>query len=73
HHHLGMNTWLGSDVKPLPPHTAGLREWTVVLASADDVGAVRARAAAAGLDVAERDGGFVVRDPWETAVVFTTG
>jgi len=73
HHHLGFNVWLGPDVKPLPPNTAGLREWTVVLQSAAEVAAVRARASAAGLEPTERDGGFLVRDPWETAVVFSVG
>ena len=73
HHHLGFNVWLGDDVKPLPPKTAGLREWTVVLESADQVAAVRARVAAAGLEASECDGGFLVRDLWETAVVFTIG
>jgi catechol 2,3-dioxygenase len=73
HHHLGFNVWLGPDVKPLPPKTAGLREWTVVLESADQVAAVRARVAEAGLEATDRDGGFLVRDPWETAVVFTVG
>jgi catechol 2,3-dioxygenase len=73
HHHLGFNVWLGHDVKPLPPNTAGLRVWTVVLDSADQVAAVRARVAGAGLEPTERDGGFLVRDPWETAVVFTVG
>jgi catechol 2,3-dioxygenase len=73
HHHLGFNVWLGHDVKPLAPDTAGLREWTVVLQSADQVAAVRARVLDAGLEPTERDGGFLVRDPWETAVVFTVG
>jgi catechol 2,3-dioxygenase len=73
HHHLGFNVWLGPDVKPLPPNTAGLREWTVVLDSADDVAAVRARVVDAGREPHERDDGFVVRDPWETAVAVTVG
>jgi len=73
HHHLGFNVWLGHDVKPLPPSTAGLREWNVVLASAEQVAAVRARVADAGLEAIELDGGLLVRDPWQTAVVFTVG
>jgi catechol 2,3-dioxygenase len=73
HHHLAFNIWLGQDVRPLPPKTAGLREWTVVLESAGQVNEVRARVAEAGLEPTERDGGFLVRDPWETAVVFTIG
>jgi catechol 2,3-dioxygenase len=69
HHHLGFNVWLGSDVKPKPPHAAGLRHWTVLLESADDVGEVRARVEAAGLPVESYEDGFLVRDPWQTAVV----
>jgi catechol 2,3-dioxygenase len=68
HHHLGFNTWQGVGAGPPPEHTAGLRRWLVELPSPDDVAAVRARVDAAGLPVEEVDGGFVVRDPWQTAV-----
>ena len=70
HHHLGFNVWLGSDVKPKPDSAAGLRHWTVLLESADEVGEVKQRVEAAGLQVHQHDGGFLVRDPWKTAVVF---
>ena len=73
HHHLGVNVWLGRDVEPRPADTAGLREWTVVLDSSRDVDAVRARASDAGLQTDDHDGGFLVRDPSQTAVAFTTG
>jgi catechol 2,3-dioxygenase len=73
HHHLGFNVWLGTDVTPPPPRTAGLREWTVLLASRPDLAALRARIAAAGLDVEAHRGGFLVRDPWRTAVAFAVG
>jgi catechol 2,3-dioxygenase len=70
HHHVAFNVWLGGDVRPRPPGTAGLRHWTVLLESLDEVEAVRARVGAAGLVVEEREQGFLVRDPWRTAVVF---
>ncbi len=70
HHHLGFNVWLGSDVKPRPAATAGLRHWTVYLGSASEVAEVRDRVAAAGLASEDVEGGFRVRDPWRTAVVF---
>jgi catechol 2,3-dioxygenase len=73
HHHLGFNIWLGPDVKPLPPNTAGLRHWTVLLASRDDLAAVRARVDAADLETRNHETGFLVRDPWQTAVVFSVG
>lgn len=69
HHHLGLNTWLGADVKPRPPTSAGLRAWTVLLPSAADVDAVRARVVEAGLAARSRGSGFAVDDPWQTTVV----
>ena len=73
HHHLGFNVWLGSDVKPKPADAAGLRHWTVYLESADEVGAVRSRAEASGMTLEEVDGGFLVRDPWQTSVAVAVG
>jgi catechol 2,3-dioxygenase len=71
HHHLGFNVWLGSDVKPNPPGTAGLRHWTVLLDTPEQIGAVRARAEAAGLQIVDLPGnGFLVHDPWQTGVAF---
>jgi catechol 2,3-dioxygenase len=72
HHHLGFNVWKGQGVGAPPPHTAGLRRWTVLLPSAADVAEVRARAQAAGLAVDPLEDGFVLRDPWQTAVAFTS-
>jgi catechol 2,3-dioxygenase len=65
HHHLGLNTWRGEGVPPMPEGAVGLRHWTIVLDSATDVDAVRAR-----LDETEdRPGGFLARDPWNNGVV----
>jgi catechol 2,3-dioxygenase len=72
HHHLGFNVWLGTDVGPRPDGTAGLRRWVVVLERPEEVEAVRERVRVAGLLAEERDGGFLVRDPWGTAVVVAT-
>ena len=69
HHHVGINVWNGRGVGPAPAHTAGLRHWTVQLPSLDEV---RTRAEAAGAAVEPADGGFLVRDPWQTAVHFTS-
>ena len=67
HHHLGVNVWNGRGVGPAPEHTAGLRHWTIQL---PDVAAVRERVEAAGAAVEPVEGGFIVRDPWQTAVRF---
>ena len=70
HHHLGINVWNGQGAGPAPAHRAGLRHWTVEL-PADDVAAVRGHVEAAGLATEPFAGGFLVRDPWRTAVAFT--
>jgi catechol 2,3-dioxygenase len=70
HHHLGFNVWRGRGVGPAPAGTVGLREWIVQLPTGEDVATVRARVESAGLAIEDRDGGFLVRDPWRNAVAF---
>jgi catechol 2,3-dioxygenase len=70
HHHVGMNVWKGQGVGAAPPQTIGLEHWTVELGSDDAVAALRARLEAGGAATEPYDGGFVVRDPWQTAVAF---
>jgi catechol 2,3-dioxygenase len=72
HHHLGFNVWRGEGVPPAPQGRVGLRYWTVVLEEQEQVAAVRERVRAAGIATEERNGGFLVRDPWEIAVLFVT-
>ncbi len=67
HHHLGFNIWNGRGVSGPPEHTAGLRTWTIEL-PAQELEALRARLPA----TAPIDGGFIVRDPWGTAVSFVS-
>lgn len=71
HHHLGFNVWRGEGVPPAPEGRVGLRHWTVALEDPEEVAAVRERVRVAGIEVEEReDGGFLVRDPWNIAVLF---
>ena len=70
HHHLGFNTWRGQGVGPAPAGGVGLREWTVLLGSPEQVDEVRSRVEAAGLPLEERDRGFLVPDPWQMPVAF---
>ena len=73
HHHVGLNIWKGRGVGPPPPHTVGLRNWTVELASDSELSDVRERVEAARLPVDPAKRGFRVRDPWQTAVDFVSG
>ena len=68
HHHLGFNVWSGEGVDGPPPHTVGLRRWTVQLPTGADVAKVRRRLERAGRAVEAIDGGFEVRDPWGAAL-----
>jgi catechol 2,3-dioxygenase len=72
HHHLGFNIWRGEGVPPAPQGRVGLRHWTVVLEDLDQVAAVNERVRAAGISTEEREGSFLVRDPWGIAVLFVT-
>jgi catechol 2,3-dioxygenase len=69
HHHLGLNTWRGEGVPPMPDGAVGLRHWTIVLDSPAEVAAVAARLEAAGAPVERRPEGFLTRDPWNNAVL----
>jgi catechol 2,3-dioxygenase len=68
HHHLGFNVWRGEGAPPAPPHTVGLRHWTVLLDTTEEVAGVRARVEAAGLSVEAFENGFEVRDPSQNAL-----
>ena len=70
HHHVGLNIWKGKGIGPAPPHTVGLRNWTVELPSDADVAEVRGRVEAAGAPVEAVADGFATRDPWQIAVHF---
>src|SRR3954451_3844172 len=71
HHHLAFNTWRGEGVPPAPPEAVGLRLWTVVV-DEESLARLRERIEAAGVDSEERDGGLLLRDPWNNAVLFKT-
>jgi catechol 2,3-dioxygenase len=68
HHHLGFNLWRGQGVGPPTPHTVGLGLWTVEL-PANALTELLARLQRAGIDQEATDGGFIVRDPWQTAML----
>ncbi len=68
HHHLAFNTWRGEGVPPAPEGAVGLRHWTVRLGVAD-LDAVKLRLADTGIGVEDRNGGGLVRDSWNNALL----
>ncbi|HEV7753639.1 MAG TPA: VOC family protein [Baekduia sp.] len=68
HHHLGFNTWKGEGAPRVPGGVVGLRHWTIVLETVDQVAEVRDRVRTAGLAATDVTGGFAVADPWGIGV-----
>jgi catechol 2,3-dioxygenase len=71
HHHLGLNTWRGEGVPPAPAGAVGLQHWTVELPGEQELQQLRERIEAAGIETEDHDGGLLVRDPWNNALLFT--
>ena len=69
HHHLGLNTWAGEGAPPPPSGSRGLREFEIVLPSAEALAAEEDSLREAGFEP-ERDGDLVrVTDPSGNRVV----
>jgi catechol 2,3-dioxygenase len=73
HHHLGFNTWKGEGAPRVPDGVVGLRHWSIVLQTVDQVAEVRDRVRAAGLASEGVTGGFAVDDPWGMTVRVVVG
>ena len=69
HHHIGGNTWSGRGATPPPPGTAALRHATILLPDDSERDAVAARVADSGQEPEPLDGGVLVRDPAQNALL----
>ena len=70
HHHVGANTWSSRGARPAPDTMVHLENATFSLPDPADLDGLRARAAAAGVPVAEHPAGIALRDPSGTTLVF---
>ena len=75
HHHLGTNTWAGSNAAPAGPQDARLLEWTIELPDAASVKAAgeNLRRAGYSADLENDQTELVTRDPWGTQVRLVAG
>ena len=69
HHHIGGNTWSGRGATPPPPGTAALRHATILLPDEAERDAVAGRVADSGQEPEPLDGGVLVRDPAQNALL----
>ncbi|GAA3728538.1 VOC family protein [Leifsonia bigeumensis] len=67
HHHVGMNTWHSSGAGTRTP-ALGLGQVSIEVPSKDDLGSLRERLAAAGIQVADDGAEVVFDDPWANLV-----
>jgi catechol 2,3-dioxygenase len=72
HHHVGLNTWHSAGAAPAEPGSIGLRNFEVVLPSADALEQTLARVRDAGVETEISDGRILVRDPFGNGVVLTS-
>jgi catechol 2,3-dioxygenase len=70
-HVIAWNTWKGEGVPPAPADALGLRYFTVVLPTADDLQRVIEHIKAAGLPVESTPEGLLVRDPSHISIILT--
>jgi catechol 2,3-dioxygenase len=73
HHHIGLNTWAGVGAPPPPPGAIGLRHFAVQLPNTAAIEEVAARLRANGIPMEPVEGGLLVRDPANNAILLTTG
>ena len=72
HHHLGLNTWVGEGAPPPPSGSRGLRQFEIVLPSADQLAEEEDRLTEAGFEPAREDDHVRVTDPSGNDVVLTS-
>jgi catechol 2,3-dioxygenase len=73
HHHIGMNTWGSAGAPPPPENAAGLRQYEVLLPDIGALEAVKASLETASVPFEPVDGGLLVRDPSQNAILLKAG
>jgi len=69
HHHIGLNTWQGEGAPPAPADALGMRYFTVLLPDRTELDRVVDRVREHGIAIEQADGGMLVRDPSQNAVL----
>lgn len=69
HHHIGVNTWNGVGASPPPPHSAGMRHFSVQLTNQDEKTRLIERLDRADVPFEEQEEGILVRDPSQNGIL----
>lgn len=70
-HVIAFNTWKGTGIPPAPADALGLRYFTIVLPTPDELQHMVERIQAAGVPTEQTAGGTMVRDPSQISIIFT--
>lgn len=68
HHHLGLNTWAGPGARAAGEDDAKLLDWEIVLPRPADADTAARSLESAGHATTRIEGGWLAKDPWDTAV-----
>lgn len=72
HHHVGTNTWAGSNARPPAEDDARLLEWTIVVPDANSVADLERSLTNTGFPAESSSGNgereLITRDPWGTQI-----
>jgi catechol 2,3-dioxygenase len=71
HHHIGLNTWAGVGAPPPPPETPGLRWFSILLPSREQLEAATGRIRAAKLAISQHPDGYLLQDPSQNGILLT--
>ncbi|MCE1253029.1 MAG: VOC family protein [Anaerolineae bacterium] len=70
-HVIAFNTWRGQNIPPAPPNALGLRYFTLVVPSSDELNRVLERISSAGLPFEQTPEGTLVSDPSRINLIIT--
>jgi catechol 2,3-dioxygenase len=70
HHHIGLNTWAGVGAPPPPPGAIGLRHFVLRMPNELALAGVIDRLRTAEIPIEDVDGGLLIRDPSQNAILF---
>jgi catechol 2,3-dioxygenase len=70
-HVIAFNTWKGTAIPPAPANALGMRYFTIVFPSQDELKRVVQQVQAAGLPIERTPGGILVHDPSHISMILT--
>jgi len=70
-HVIAFNTWKGTGIPSAPTDALGLRYFTIVLPSADELQRLVEHVQSAGVATEQTAGGISVRDPSQIRIILT--